>query len=393
MDIIENGSITSPKGFRASGVTAGIKQSGKPDLALVVSDVPSVSAAVFTQNRVQAAPVIISRQHVATHGDRMQAIVVNSGNANAVTGDRGLDNAADMTASTASELDIDAGQTMVMSTGVIGHQLPMEKVTHGILDAIKALSYEGGHDAARSIMTTDTRPKEVAVKIGAVTVGGMCKGAAMIHPNMATMLGIITTDAKVGRAALQAALNAAVNVSFNRISVDGDTSTNDTVIVLANGMSGVAPEAADFQAALSYVCAELAKMIVRDAEGASKFITLRVSGARSEAEAHQVASTIATSPLVKTAIYGRDANWGRVLAAAGRSGVAIEPARISLKFGALTVLKDGTPLAFDEAEALRILTEKDIDIALDLGQGTASTTMWTCDLTHEYVSLNADYRT
>ena len=393
MDIIENGSITSPKGFRASGVTAGIKQSGKPDLALVVSDVPGVCAAVFTQNRVQAAPVLISRQHVETHGDRMQAIVVNSGNANAVTGDRGLDNAASMTSSAASELDIDAGQTMVMSTGVIGHQLPMEKVTHGILDAIKALSYEGGHDAARSIMTTDTRPKEVAVKIGAVTIGGMCKGAAMIHPNMATMLGVITTDAKVERTALQAALNAAVNVSFNRISVDGDTSTNDTVIVLANGMSGVAPEPADFQEALSYVCAELAKMIVRDAEGASKFITLTVSGARSEAEAHQVASTIATSPLVKTAIYGRDANWGRVLAAAGRSGVAIEPARISLMFGALTVLKEGTPLAFDEAEALRILTEKDIDIALDLGQGTASTTMWTCDLTHEYVSLNADYRT
>lgn len=393
MDIIENGSITSPKGFRASGVTAGIKQSGNPDLALVVSDVPGVCAAVFTQNRVQAAPVIISRQHVATHGDRMQAIVVNSGNANAVTGDRGLDNAANMTASAASELDIDAGQTMVMSTGVIGHQLPMEKMTGGILDATRALSYEGGHDAARAIMTTDTRPKEVAVKIGAVTVGGMCKGAAMIHPNMATMLGIITTDAKVERTALQAALNAAVNVSFNRISVDGDTSTNDTVIVLANGMSGVAPAPDDFQAALSHVCAELAKMIVRDAEGASKFITLRVSGARSEAEAHQVASTIATSPLVKTAIYGRDANWGRVLAAAGRSGVAIEPARISLKFGALTVLKDGTPLAFDEAEALQILTETDIDIALDLGQGTASTTMWTCDLTHEYVSLNADYRT
>jgi glutamate N-acetyltransferase / amino-acid N-acetyltransferase len=393
MDIIENGSITSPKGFRASGVTAGIKQSGKPDLALVVSDVPAVCAAVFTQNRVQAAPVIISRKHVATHGDRMQAIVVNSGNANAVTGDRGLDNAASMTSSAASELDIDAGQTMVMSTGVIGHQLPMEKVTNGILGAIQALSYEGGHDAARAIMTTDTRPKEVAVRIGAVTVGGVCKGAAMIHPNMATMLGIITTDAKVERAALQAALNAAVNVSFNRISVDGDTSTNDTVIVLANGMSGVAPAPADFQAALSYVCAELAKLIVRDAEGASKFITLSVSGARSEAEAHQVASTIATSPLVKTAIYGRDANWGRVLAAAGRSGVAIEPARVSLKFGALTVLKDGTPLAFDEAEALKILTEKDIDIALDLGQGTASTTMWTCDLTHEYVSLNADYRT
>jgi glutamate N-acetyltransferase / amino-acid N-acetyltransferase len=393
MDIIKDGSITSPKGFRASGTTAGIKLSGKPDMALIVSDVPTACAAVFTQNLVAAAPVQISKQHVATHGDRMQAVVINSGNANAVTGRGGLSNAANMTQTTSAELDLESGQTVVMSTGVIGQQLPMEKVTAGIHQAIAALSYDGGHAAAHAIMTTDTRSKEVAVKVGAVTIGGMCKGAAMIHPNMATMLGVITTDAKIARGPLQTALSAAVARSFNRISVDGDTSTNDTVFLMANGMSGVAPDAADFQAALDYVCTELAKMIVRDAEGASKFITLTVRGARTEREAHQVASTIATSPLVKTAIYGRDANWGRVLAAAGRSGVAIEPAKIGLHFGPLHVLQDGTPLPFAEDEALKILSETDVDIVLDLGQGDATTTMWTCDLTHEYVSLNADYRT
>jgi len=393
MDIIENGSITSPKGFRASGTTAGIKQSGTPDMALIVSDVPAACAAVFTQNLVAAAPVQISRQHVATHGDRMQAIVINSGNANAVTGRGGLSNAANMTKTASTELDLESGQTVVMSTGVIGRQLPMEKVSAGIHQAIAALSYDGGHDAARAIMTTDTRSKEVAVRIGGVIIGGMCKGAAMIHPNMATMLGVITTDARLMREPLQAALSAAVAKSFNRISVDGDTSTNDTVFLLANGMSGATPDAAEFQAALNHVCTELAKLIVRDAEGASKFITLTVNGARSESEAHQVASTIATSPLVKTAIYGRDANWGRVLAAAGRSGVAIEPAKIGLHFGRLEVLRDGTPLPFAEDEALKILSESDIDIVLELGQGVASTTMWTCDLTHEYVSLNADYRT
>jgi glutamate N-acetyltransferase/amino-acid N-acetyltransferase len=393
METIENGSITSPKGFRASGTTAGIKQSGKPDMALIVSDVPAACAAVFTQNRVAAAPVQISKQHVASHGERMQAIVINSGNANAVTGRGGLSNAANMAHTTSTELDLESGQTAVMSTGVIGQQLPMEKVTAGIHQAIAALTYDGGHAAALAIMTTDTRAKEVAVKLGAVTIGGMCKGAAMIHPNMATMLGVLTTDARMARAPLQAALSAAVARSFNRISVDGDTSTNDTVFLLANGMSGVAPDADDFQTALDHVCTELAKMIVRDAEGASKFVTLTVKGARSEREAHQVASTIATSPLVKTAIYGRDANWGRVLAAAGRSGVSIEPEKIGLHFGPLQVLQDGTPLPFAEDMALKILSESDIDIVLDLGQGEAATTMWTCDLTHEYVSLNADYRT
>ncbi|MBI5879461.1 MAG: bifunctional glutamate N-acetyltransferase/amino-acid acetyltransferase ArgJ [Chloroflexi bacterium] len=393
MEIVSNGTITSPKGFRACGITAGIKASGKPDMAMIVSDSPCAAGAVFTQNRVQAAPVQISRKHIETHGDRMQAIVINAGNANAVTGRQGLDNATGMAASASSELDIEAGQAAVMSTGVIGQQLPMEKVTAGIKLAIKALSYDGGHDAARAIMTTDTQPKEVAVTISGVTIGGICKGAAMIHPNMATMLCIIATDAQIDRAALQAALSAAVKVSFNRISVDGDTSTNDTVIALANGLSGIAPDADEFQSALTYVCTELAKKIVRDAEGASKFITLTVRGAASEAEAHQVAATVATSPLVKTAIYGRDANWGRVLAAAGRSGVAIEPSRVNLRFGPLAVLHAGTPLPFKEDEAIKILSDHDIEIDLDLGMGDASVTMWTCDLTHEYVSLNADYRT
>jgi len=393
MEIIENGTITSPKGFRACGITAGIKASGKPDMAMIVSDTPCAAGAVFTQNRVQAAPVQISRKHIETHGDRMQAIVVNAGNANAVTGRQGLDNASSMTAQASAELDIETEQAAVMSTGVIGHQLPMEKVASGIKLAIQALSYDGGHDAARAIMTTDTQPKEVAVRFGGVTIGGICKGAAMIHPNMATMLCIIGTDARIGRADLQTALSAAVKVSFNRISVDGDTSTNDTVFVMANGQSGVTPDTAEFQAALTYVCTELAKKIVRDAEGASKFVTLVVRGAASEAEAHQVAATIATSPLVKTAIYGRDANWGRVLAAAGRSSIPIEPARVNLNIGPLPLLRAGTPQPFKETEAIAYLSGHDIDIDLDLGMGDASVTMWTCDLTHADVSLNADYRT
>lgn len=393
MDTILNGSITSPKGFRASGIAAHIKLSGAPDVALLVSDAPCACAAMFTTNRVQAAPIQVCKEHLLTHGDHMQAVIVNSGNANAVTGEEGYHNAREMAAYTAQALGIASEAVLVMSTGVIGVQLPMDKLTRGIGGAVRALSDDGGHAAARAIMTTDRQPKEIAVKVDEITLGGMCKGAGMIHPNMATMLAVLTTDAQLGRADLQAMLKQAVERSFNRISVDGDTSTNDTVALLANGVSGITPEREAFQAALNVVCMELAKKIVKDGEGATRFVTLIVNGARSEREAHQVASTIATSLLVKTAIYGRDANWGRVLAAAGRSGVALEPHRISLRFGPLPVLAHGTPLPFSEAEALKLLSKDEIEIALDLGLGEASATMWTCDLSHEYVNINAAYRT
>lgn len=393
MDTILNGSITSPKGFRASGIAAHIKLSGAPDVALLVSDAPCACAAMFTTNRVQAAPIQVCKEHLLTHGDHMQAVIVNSGNANAVTGEEGYHNAREMAAYTAQALGIASEAVLVMSTGVIGVQLPMDKLTRGIGGAVRALSDDGGHAAARAIMTTDRQPKEIAVKVDEITLGGMCKGAGMIHPNMATMLAVLTTDAQLGRADLQAMLKQAVERSFNRISVDGDTSTNDTVALLANGVSGITPERETFQAALNVVCMELAKKIVKDGEGATRFVTLIVNGARSEREAHQVASTIATSLLVKTAIYGRDANWGRVLAAAGRSGVALEPHRISLRFGPLPVLAHGTPLPFSEAEALKLLSKDEIEIALDLGLGEASATMWTCDLSHEYVNINAAYRT
>jgi glutamate N-acetyltransferase/amino-acid N-acetyltransferase len=226
-----------------------------------------------------------------------------------------------------------------------------------------------------------------------VTIGGMCKGAGMIHPNMATMLAVITTDAKVDRSTLQTALRQAVNVSFNRISVDGDTSTNDTVLCLANGMSGVTPDLQKFQAALNRVCMELAQQIVRDGEGATKFVTLIVSGARTEKDAHQIANTIATSLLTKTAIYGRDANWGRILAAAGRSGVSFDPTKASLRMGPLQLLMDGVPQPFSEEEALKLLSESDVEFELTLREGDASATMWTCDLSHDYVTINAAYRT
>ncbi len=393
MDIIADGSLTSPKGFRASGVAANIKKSGAPDVALLMSDAPAACAALFTTNRVQAAPIQVCKEHIASHGDRIQAVVINSGNANAVTGKEGADN-AHMTADfAATELGISSGRVLVMSTGVIGVQLPMPNLVRGIRAAIKELSHDGGHAAARAIMTTDTQPKEVSVNVGGVTIAGMCKGAGMIHPNMATMLAVLTSDAQIEREPLQTMLTRAVQCSFNRISVDGDTSTNDTLALLANGASGITPDADEFQAALNFVCMELAKKIVKDGEGATKFITLTVSGAPSEEAAHQVANSIATSALVKTAVYGRDANWGRVLAAAGRSGVPINPTLINLSFGNLQLLKAGTPLPFSEEDALQYLSQNEVAITLDLGMGDESATMWTCDLSHEYVSINAEYRT
>ena len=399
-------------GFRFAGVACGLKPQtaaygGRAlDLALVVSDAPCAAAGVFTQNRFPAAPVLYDQQALQANPAAVRAVVINAGNANACTGAQGLADAARMAALAEAALELPAGSALVMSTGVIGLPLPMEKVEAGIQTAVAGLcaaprrgrpSHDGVHLAAQAIMTTDTRPKLAARQVGAASLLGLAKGAAMIHPNMATMLAVIVSDAAVEPAALHAMLRRVVDGSFNAISVDGDTSTNDTVLVLANGLAGPVDLAA-FEAALAEICTDLAQQIVRDAEGASKFIAVQVSGAASQAEARQVAQTIATSSLVKTAVYGGDPNWGRVLAAAGRSGVALDPSRAALWFSGdggaeYQVVAGGAPLPYDEAEAARIFTCHDLLIHLDMGAGAAAATVWTSDLTHDYVSLNAHYRT
>jgi len=413
MQTISDGSITSVRGFQAAGVGCGIKETGAPDLALVYSEAPCRVAGVFTTNRVKAAPVLVDQLVLAKNRDAVHVAVVNSGNANACTGLQGINDAKTMACTAAAALEVKCTASLVMSTGVIGRPLPMDRIGEGIVEAQQRLSSDGGHDAARAIMTTDTRPKELAVKIQlpeqavTCTIAGMAKGAGMIHPNMATMLSVITTDAAIASAPLQQALGDAVKRSFNMITVDGDTSTNDTVLLLANGLAGndeiadsASPEFTVFRDGLTHVCTELAKMIVRDGEGATKFVEITVKGAPSFADARQVAMSVANSNLVKTALFGQDPNWGRVLAAVGYSGVEVDPARIALWFApggdggsALQLVRDGQPCDVDEQRAREILSESDIAIIIDLGLGTEAATVWTCDLSYEYVKVNAAYTT
>jgi len=385
--------VTAAKGFQAAGVACGIKKTGALDLALVVSDHDCACAGMFTTNRVQAAPVVYDKATLAKNRSAIRAVVANSGCANACTGDAGLDDARTTAEETARALGIRAEQVLVLSTGVIGQRLPMEKIRAGVKDAAQKLSPAGGADAARAIMTTDTKPKVFAIRNSQFAIGGMCKGAGMIHPNMATMLAVLTTDAKLAPDLLDQALRHAVNQSFNRISIDGDMSTNDTVLLLANGASGYTPNLAEFTEALTQVCVNLAQQLVRDGEGVTKFVELVVTGARDEADAVRVAKAIANSPLVKTALYGGDANWGRVIAAAGYAGVEVEPAKMKLWFGDVNVFANGMPTDFDEAASTRAIAGHDVFIRLDLGQGEAHTTVWTCDLSHDYVTINGKYRT
>lgn len=390
--------VTFAKGFRASGVVAGIKKKvGLHDMTLLMADQPVPAAAVFTRNLVHAAPVVVCKDHLEKSQGKIQAIIVNSGCANAVTGEEGYQNALTMTRETAESVGCKPEEVLVMSTGVIGQQLPMKKVSAGIKLASQSLSSDGGADAALGIMTTDTKPKKAQTVIstsqGEVRIGGMAKGVGMIHPNMATLICIVTTDAVFAPEVLKKIVREVADQSFNRITVDGDTSTNDTFAVLASGASGITPDPEKFSAALLEVCTDLSKQILRDGEGATKLITLRVSGTKTDADATQIAKTIATSLLFKTAIYGKDANWGRVLAAAGRSGVEFDPELAELKFGNLKLVAGGQPLAFSEEAALEILSEPDLDVTLSVGHGKGSSEVWTCDLTHEYVSINAHYRT
>jgi glutamate N-acetyltransferase/amino-acid N-acetyltransferase len=416
MKVIEGG-ITAPKGFFANGIAAGIKKR-KKDLALLVSAVPAQVAGAFTTNKVKAAPVLWDRRLVDS-ARPMAAIVVNSGNANACTGAQGLADAKEMASWTASLISdaakpvlehpypVAPEQVLVCSTGVIGVPLPMDIVKKGISACASGLSssFEAAVAAAEAICTTDTFRKEIAVEIeiagSPVRIAGMAKGSGMIHPNMATMLSFITTDADVAAADLQGLLGTTIIDTYNMISVDGDTSTNDTVLTLANGCSGVSVRPGTdgweaFSEAFLYVHAFLAKAIVRDGEGAGKFIEVTVEGAKTVEDARTLARSVVSSSLVKTAFFGADANWGRILCAMGYSGADFDPAGTELSFssdkGSIIVVDKGEPVAFDEQLAKKILSEKEVAVHALLRDGTAEATAWGCDLSYEYVRINGDYR-
>jgi glutamate N-acetyltransferase/amino-acid N-acetyltransferase len=400
LSTVTGGGVSTARGFRAAGISAGIKANGNPDLALLVADAPAQVAAVYTTNKVLAAPVIVSQEHLKRSGGTARAIVVNSGCANSCTGDTGLRDARAMAEQTARLVGCPVEQVLVASTGVIGVALPMDKVQSGIPAAFSALGADQGPAAARAIMTTDVAPKESAARISIggreAWIGGMCKGAGMIEPMMATMLGFVTTDASVPKPLLDRALREAVDQTFNAITVDGDSSTNDCVLLLASGAGGVVVDEAGygtFVEGLTSVCRELALAIVRGGEGATKLETINVTGAATAAEARKAAKVIANSLLVKTAIHGGDPNWGRLICAAGRAGVSLDASRAGVTIGSLVLFKEGQPHDDLAPAAAEYLKGTELSIGVDLGAGTASSTVWTCDLSAEYVRINADYRT
>lgn len=397
---IKDGSVTSVKGIKAAGIFCGIKRKRK-DIALIYSEKPCSAAGTFTLNKVKAAPLLISQEIVKSKSS-VNAIVINSGNANACTGEEGFNNAKLMQQKCAEKLSLKPENVLISSTGVIGEQLPMDKLLNGIEEIVPVISETGGLDAAQAIMTTDTRPKSFALKVEqdkkAYSIGGICKGSGMIMPNMATMLAFITTDANIDNSLLQKMLSTAVDASFNKISVDGETSTNDMVILLSNGESGVeitegSGEAEEFQNALNDFCIKMAKSIVSDGEGATKLIAINVTGAHSKKDAELVGKTLSNSPLLKTAIYGKDANWGRVMSAAGMSGADFDPSKTTIKFDDHLVLLPDYKIVVDDAVASQILAQKELNININLNGGQFSTTYWTCDLTEDYIKINALYRT
>ena len=386
-----------PKGFLASGIRAGIRKK-RPDLGLIHAPNGANAAAVFTRNLFQAAPVVLSKLALKKSGGRITAVVVNAGCANAVTGQEGLDAAKRVRVRAAEVLRCPEDEVFMASTGVIGVVLPDKKIRESLPDSVARLS-QGGVDAlSHAILTTDIGPKvtQAAFTIDGkrARIVGVAKGAGMIHPNMATMLGFVMTDAAISSTALQRALKEAVAGSFNSISVDGDTSTNDTVLLMASGAAGNALDAdlADFQRALNTVCRDLAWMIVRDGEGATRVMELEVEGARSEKDARLAAHAIATSPLVKTALHGGDPNWGRILAAAGRSGARFSTKRVSLTAGNITLVKDGEPATYREKDAAKAFSRERVTIRVNLGAGNARAVVLSSDFGHDYVSINADYR-
>ena len=412
LPFLPNGGVASAKGFKACGIHAGFRADPKRlDFALVAADQPAACAAVFTTNVFCSAPVTVSKERLGGVGyGTVRAVAINSGIANAATGDKGLDTARQSSAIVADALGCPAEEVLVASTGVIGQHLQMEPFETGSEKAVSALSSAGGHDAACAIMTTDTHPKEYAVSFSgsgigyegcSFTVGGMAKGSGMIMPNMATMISVITTDAPIAASDLHTALKAAVDMSFNKITVDSDTSTNDSCFLLASGEAakpGAAymvpgtPAFSAFEHALRTVCIALARTMATDGEGATRLITVNVAGAKTVEDADAAARTVANSPLVKTAIYGHDANWGRIAAALGRSGAAFVQESVGIDIMGLPVCRQGLTVPFDEEEALRRFESPDVVIDINLGAGDEATTMWTCDFSHEYVTINGDYR-
>ena len=392
------GGVTAPAGYLASGIAAGIKKKGL-DLAVLFSSQSASAAAVFTLNQVQAAPVVLSRENLKISKGRARAVLINSGCANACTGERGMHDSILGLQCLASHLGVDHRRILVASTGVIGSFLPVPKMLKGIATAVSSLNSQGGTAAAQAIMTTDTREKIFAVEGlidgNTVRIGGMAKGAGMIHPNMATMLCAITTDARVAPGKLNKILHQVVERTFNCLTVDGDCSTNDTVFVLANGASKVAVSdsrtAGFFEQGLEMLCEELAKSIARDGEGATKFVEVLVRGARDFESARKVAKAIANSSLVKTALFGEEFNWGRILCAAGYSGVPFSPDRIALNLNGVPIYREGSPVGSTRKRAEKAMKEHDLRIEVDLASGRSQACIWTCDLSHEYVDINGSY--
>ena len=406
MEIITGG-VTAAKGFMAAGVEAGIKYQNRKDMAMVYSKTPCRAAGVFTTNVVKAAPVLWDKEVVESEWEA-QAIVVNSGIANACTGKLGYEYCRETAGAAADALEISPQSVLICSTGVIGMQLPMEKMTEGVRMLAKAIKpgEEAGTDAAKAIMTTDTRNKQVAVKVTIggkeVTIGGMCKGSGMIHPNMCTMLAFVTTDVNISKKLLQEALSADVQDTFNMVSVDGDTSTNDTLLVLANGQAGnheITEKGADYDTfveALHYVNETLAKKIAGDGEGATALFEVKIIHADNKEDAKTLAKSVITSSLTKAALFGHDANWGRILCALGYSGAKFDPEAIELYLessaGKILIFKDGMAADYSEEEATRILSCSEVTALVDMKMGEAEATAWGCDLTYDYVKINADYR-
>ncbi len=397
-----DGGITAVAGIRAAGLHAGIKADDAKDVALIVTHAPATAAGVFTKNSVTAAPVLVCREHLSE--GYAQAVIVNSGNANACTGEVGMANARQMAAATAEQLGIDANFVLVSSTGVIGQQLPMDKIENGIQAAVNALSPEGGADAAEAIMTTDTHPKSVAVEIEIgdtpVRIGGIAKGSGMIAPNMATMLSYLTTDARINAETLQAALNRVVDDTYNLLTVDTDRSTNDTVLILATGHADnaeiVTANGEDYETfceGLQFVCTELVKMLARDGEGATKLVEVIVKHAKNRDDGEKAARAVAESPLVKTAVFANDANWGRIMMAIGKSGAEFDPYQVDVWLADYRLVKNGMDAGYDEDEATALFSQDPVRITIDLRAGDTEITMWTCDYSYDYIRINADYRT
>ncbi|MDQ2086285.1 bifunctional glutamate N-acetyltransferase/amino-acid acetyltransferase ArgJ [Herbivorax sp. ANBcel31] len=394
------GGVTAPKGFKAAGVSCGVKNNKNKDLAVICSDEIAVSAGVFTQNQVKGHSLQLTMEHIKN--GYAKAIVLNSGNANACNGEGGIKNAKEIAQLSSQLLDCESENILVGSTGVIGVPLNMPKIRAGLRAASSNLSAEGSHDAAQAIMTTDLIEKETAVDIEIqgerVRVGAIAKGSGMIHPNMATMIGVITTDINISKGLLNKALKEVVPKTFNRVSVDGETSVCDMVLLLANGEaenSGVISEDMEyntFKSALEYVCKNLSQLIAKDGEGATKLIEVVVENAANEDDAYKAVCSIAKSPLVKTAIFGEDANWGRIITAAGYSGAEFDSNLIDISIGDLLVCRNGTGLNFDETEAKKILEKDQVQINVNLKKGTFSDRMWTCDFSYDYVKINGSYR-